>query len=336
MDIQYYMKLQNAYKTHNNRERNLSKINRYADRHFDDTFDTQDVLVNNKPMQLMVIKDTDGNVHKKKIKSRHSDVIHVGDYVKWNDQIWLITLLDPDDKTWNKGYMFLCTLLLRWQDESGKIIERFAYAEDYTKYSMGEFSNNYITVGDYQYGITLPVDEYTKKLNRNNRFVIDYEGNYPPDTYRLTGKKIFLNDDSYFKKGGVFVATLSYSHFNKETDELILLSDNVKAWICDFNKLDENSNNPDEETIVPEVSIIGSDKLKVGFERTYTTSFQNDIIQEFLWNIISDFKVITKINNNKIKVLIEDEDLISSSFLLQVIIDNKVVSEKEITIVEGF
>ena len=336
MDIQYYMKLQNAYKTHNNRERNLSKINRYADRHFDDTFDTQDVLVNNKPMQLMVIKDTDGNVHKKKIKSRHNDVIHVGDYVKWNDQIWLITLLDPDDKTWNKGYMFLCTLLLRWQDESGKIIERFVYAEDYTKYSMGEFSNNYITVGDYQYGITLPVDEYTKKLNRNSRFVIDYEGNYPPDTYRLTGKKIFLNDDNYFKKGGVFVATLSYSHFNNETDALILLNNNVKAWICDFNKLDENSNNSTEESIIPEVSIIGSDKLKVGFEKTYTASFQNDIIQEFSWNIISDFKVITKINDNKIKVLIEDEDLISSSFLLQVIIDNKVVSEKEITIVEGF
>lgn len=335
MDIKYYMKLQNAYKTNNNREKNLVKINRKADKHFEDTFDTHNVLVNNKPMQLMIIKDTDGNVHKKKIKSRHNDKLRVGDYVKWNNQIWLITLLDPDDKTWNRGYMYLCTLLLRWHDISGDIVERFAYAEDYTKYSMGEYGNNYITIGDYQYGITLPVDEKTKKLTRANRFVIDYEGNYPPDTYRLTGKKTFLNDDNYFNKGGVLTCTLSYNFFNKEKDKLVTLDNGTQVWICDYHSPTDEGNTP-ELPPSQSVSITGNENLKIGFERTYTASFETEIVSEFSWNIESDFKVKTKIDGNKIKLSIDDEDLISSSFLLQVIINNEVAAEKNITIVEGY
>ena len=98
MDIEYYMKLQNAYGTKNKREKNLAKINKHADRHFEDTFDTQDVLVNNEPMQLMIVRDTDNNTYKKKIKSRHNDIIRLGDYIEWNNQIWIITLLDTDDK----------------------------------------------------------------------------------------------------------------------------------------------------------------------------------------------------------------------------------------------
>lgn len=236
MDITYYMKLQNAYGTKNKRERELAKVNRNADIHFDDTFDTADVIVNDTPMQVMIIKDTDGNVYKKKIKTRHSDIIRLGDYVKWNNQVWLITLLDPDDKAWNRGYMYLCTILLRWQDDNGNIIERWGYSEDYTKYSQGETGNTTIKIGDYQYGITLPVDDATKKLTRGKRFVIDFEGNYPPDTYRLAGKKAFLTDDRYFGKGGIVTYTLSYNFFNEKVDKLVDYNE-TQVWICDYHSL---------------------------------------------------------------------------------------------------
>lgn len=97
MDIEYFKKLQNAHGTRNKREKELMKVNRNSSKHFDDTFDTEDVLVNDKPMQLMIVHDTDLNVYKKKIKSRHEDVFNLGDYVIWNDQVWLITLIDPDN-----------------------------------------------------------------------------------------------------------------------------------------------------------------------------------------------------------------------------------------------
>lgn len=338
MDIEYFMKVQNAFGTKNKREKNLSKVNRYADRHFEDTFDTQDVLVNNVSMQIIIVKDTDGNVNKKKIKTKHSDKINVGDYVLWKNQVWMISLLDPDDKVWNSGYMYLCTLLLRWQDEHGTIIERWGYSEDYTKYSMGEKGNNIVTVGDYQYGLTLPVDNDTKKLKRGKRFVVDFDGNYPPDVYELTGKKSFLNDYTYFDRGGLITFTLSYNFFSSEKDKLVKLDNGKEVWICDYHSPTIEGNESQSENI--SASIIGNDKLKIGFDRTYSATFtdksENVIYPNFTWNIVSDFEVKQELIENKIKLLVNDEDYISSSFLLQVIIDNKVLSEKTISVIEGF
>lgn len=336
LDIEYYMKLQNAYSTKNKREKELVKVNRNANKHFDDTFDTQDVLVNEIPMQLMIVKDTDGNTYKKKIKSRHEDIIKLGDYVKWNNQIWMITLLDSDDKAWNRGYMYLCEILLRWQDDNGSIIERWGYSEDYTKYSMGESGNSTITVGDYQYGITLPVDEYTKKLTRKNRFVVDFEGNYPPDTYRLTGKKGFISDYRYFDKGGVFTITLSYEQFNKVTDKLVKLENNTEVWICDY-KSPTTSTLPPLEPDNPStfVTITGGDTLRYGRAKTWTVTFSDSENQpSFTWNVKSEFKITQNITGNKIQLKCTDDKAIDCTFILQVL-DNEsnILSETTITIV---
>lgn len=340
LDIEYYMKLQNAYSTKNKREKELVKVNRNANKHFDDTFDTQDVLVNEIPMQLMIIKDTDGNTYKKKIKSRHEDIIKLGDYVKWNNQIWMITLLDSDDKAWNRGYMYLCEILLRWQDDNGNIIERWGYSEDYTKYSMGESGNSTITVGDYQYGITLPVDEYTKKLNRENRFVVDFEGNYPPDTYRLTGKKGFISDYRYFDKGGVFTITLSYEQFNKVTDKLVKLENNTEVWICDYNSPTTSTLPPLESDNPTTTSIIitGGDTLRYGRSKTWTVTFTDSTDAEitplnFTWNVKSDFKITQNITDNKIQLKCIDDTAIDCTFILQILNeDSDILSETTITI----
>lgn len=340
LDIEYYMKLQNAYSTKNKREKELVKVNRNANKHFDNTFDTQDVLVNEIPMQLMIIKDTDGNTYKKKIKSRHEDIIKLGDYVKWNNQIWMITLLDSDDKAWNRGYMYLCEILLRWQDDNGNIIERWGYSEDYTKYSMGESGNSTITVGDYQYGITLPVDEYTKKLTRENRFVVDFEGNYPPDTYRLTGKKGFISDYRYFDKGGVFTITLSYEQFNKVTDKLVKLENNTEVWICDYKTPSTSTLPPSEPDNPTTTSIIitGGDTLRYGRSKTWTVTFTDSTDAEitplnFTWNVKSDFKITQNITDNKIQLKCIDDTAIDCTFILQILNeDSDILSETTITI----
>lgn len=133
MDVNYFVKIQDAYGVKSRREKELIKINRQMSRHFEDTFDTENVTINGRATQLMIIKDTDGNTFKKKIKSKHGNRFNLGDYVEWNGQTWLVTLIDADEKTWNRGYMYLCTFPLRWQNAEGKIIERCAYIEDFTK-----------------------------------------------------------------------------------------------------------------------------------------------------------------------------------------------------------
>lgn len=346
MDLSYFQKINNTYQSQSSQETDLFLLNRHVDECFADTIDYHKVKKNGEPFELIIVKDTDGNTFKKKIKSKHSTPFNLGDYIEWNNQIWMVTLLDTDEKTYHCGYMYLCTILLRWQNSSGEILERWAYAEDYTKYSAGVTGNSTITVGDYQYGITLPSDVETRKLKREVRFVIDYEGNYPPDVYRLTSKKAYLNDDNYFDRGGVITFTLSYDFFNNEEDKLITLEDGSQVWICDYHSPTTPSEpiTPPDETAIFSAVIIGNKSLKLGFPRTYSVSFAdkngNSIEvadSDFKWNIVSDFEVGNTINGKTIELYVDDENYLSSSFLLQILdVNDAVVSSVEITVIEGF
>ena len=347
MDINYFMKVQNAYGTKNRREKELVKVNSQMTKHFEDTYDTEDVLLNGEPFKLMIIKDTDGNTFKKKIKSPHGRKFNLGDYVQWNDQVWLITLLDPDDKTWHRGYMYLCTVPLRWQNSDGKIVERFAYSEDFTKYSSGVVGNSTISIGDNQYGLTLPIDRETKKLKRDMRFPIDFEDAESPDVYALTNRKVNLNNNSYFRRGGTMVLTLSLEAFNSNTDFKVEFPEGSgkEVWICDYTSPSTPlpPSSPSDETTISKAVITGNENLKIGFARTYIAELygkNGDIVDWdssiYSLRIVSDFTIEHDVTDNKIKIFVKDEELIGSSFLLQIVKlnSNTVISEKEVTIVE--
>lgn len=330
------MKIQNAYGTKNRREKELAKVNYAMSKHFEDTFDTEDVLRNGKPFKLMIIRDTDSNTYKKKIKSRHEDKFNLGDYIEWNGQMWIVTLIDSDEKTWNRGYMYQCTILLRWQNASGNIVERWGYSEDFTKYSTGITGNDKISVGDYQYGLTLPVDDETKIMKRDKRFPIDIDGVEPPDIYKLTNRKVLLTDDRSFGRGGILVWTLSFTEFNVDTDKKIKLDNGSEVWICDYKEPAPLPPDPDETTDLSAV-ISGKSNLINGFSRTYSVEFKDsngDIKQDvdFTWNVESDFDVQQTISGNQIELSVDDKSLIGSSFILQVLVQDKVLSEFEITI----
>lgn len=343
------MKIQNAYGTKTRREKELAKVNHEMSKHFEDTFDTEDVLLNGEPFKLMIIHDTDGNTYKKKIKSPNNYKFNLGDYIEWNGQMWLVTLIDSDEKTWNRGYMYQCTILLRWQSHEGKIVERWAYSEDFTKYSTGVTSNNVMKLGEFQYGLTLPVDDETKYVKRDVRFPIDIEGVEPPDIYKLTNRKVLLTDDRAFGRGGILTWTLSFSEFNPNTDKKIELEDGSKVWICDYVEpsFSESSGLQDSnKTTDLFATISGNRDLKVGFPRTYTVSFVDDSNIEidsdsvnFTWGVSSEFDdgfIDSVVNGDSIELLVDDESLIGESFVLSVIVDGKAIEQININIVEGF
>lgn len=344
MDINYFMKIQNAYGTKNRREKELVKINNEMSKHFEDTYGTVDILLNGIPTQLMIIKDTDNNTFKKKIKSVHGDKFNLGDYVEWNNQKWLVTLIDADERTWNRGYMYLCTVPLRWQNSEGKIIERYVYSEDFTKYSNGTTGNNTITIGDNQYGLTVPVDSETKKLKRDMRFPIDFDDSEQPDIYKLTNRKVKLNDNQYFGRGSTMILTVSFDAFNPNDDERVVMEDGQEVWICNYNNshtpLPPTPSEPNETTDLRCV-ISGNTNLKNGYRRSYTATFSDkdgNAVDwqnvDYQWNVKSDFDVKQTIVDNKITVSVNDESLIGGSFFVQIIVGETVLSEIKVNIVE--
>lgn len=347
MDMSYFPKINNTYKSKSRQETDLYLLNRHVNEYFADTVDYHVVKRNGKPFELLIIKDTDNNTFKKKIKSRPYEPFNLGDYIEWNNQIWLVTLVDTDNKTYHSGYMYLCTVPLRWQNSEGKIIERYVFAEDFTKYSNGTTGNNTITIGDNQYGLTLPVDEETKKLKRDMRFPIDFDDSEQPDIYKLTNRKVKLSDNQYFGRGGTMIVTMSFDAFNPNDDKKVFMDNGQEVWICNYNNslfpLPPTPSAPSEanETTDLRCVISGNTNLKKGYRRTYTVTFTDKDgnavdWQEvnYQWNVKSDFEVKQTISDNKTTVSVNDENLIGGSFFVSVCVGETVLSEIKVNIVE--
>ncbi|RHP47058.1 hypothetical protein [Clostridium sp. AF32-12BH] len=343
MDIRYFQKINDTYKSSSKQETDLYLLNRQVNRYFDDTIDYHTVLKNGEPFELLIIKDTDGNTFKKKIKSKHEYPFNLGDYVMFGNQCWIVYSLDPDDKTYHNGYMYLCTTTLRWLNDNGELVERPCYTEDFTKYSSGVDGNQTIIVGDNQYGLTLPVDNETKKLRRDKRFVIDLEDAEIPDVYKLTNKKVNLSNNLSFGRGALMTLTASYDSYNEKTDKYIEKPNGEHVWVCDYFSPTQPSvpEIPPEDSKVTAI-ISGGSTLRVGRNKSWSVKFydeSNNEVQDvsFKWNIKSDYDLTKTETENKIQFRIDDENCIGGSFLLQVLSQKKeVLAETNITIVEGF
>lgn len=324
MDLSYFQKINNTYQSKSKQETDLYELNRHVDDCFDDTIDYHVVKRNSELFELLIIKDTDGNTFKKKIKAKHSTPFNLGDYIEWNGQMWLITLLDPNEKTYHSGYMYLCTVPLRWQNSEGKIIERYAYSEDFTKYSSGTTGNNIITIGDNQYGLTLPIDEETRKLKRDMRFPIDFEDAKQPDIYELTNRKVNLNNNEYFGRGGTMIVTMSFGSFNEEKDKRVT-HNGREIWVCDY--IDPTitptpPQNPDETADLRAViDFNGDQELKIGGSTKTLTGYFTDINDNKntdigAWKVITIDELLPylkyTIDGNTLKINILETDLYDS------------------------
>lgn len=345
MDISYFQKINNTYGSKSKQEVDLYLLNKHVDDRFADTIDYHVVKRNGEPFELLIIKDTDNNTFKKKIKSKHSTPFNLGDYIEWNNQIWLVTLLDSNDKTYHSGYMYLCTVPLRWQNAKGEIVERWAYSEDFTKYSSGISSNNTIAVGDNQYGLTIPIDSETKKLKRDMRFPIDFDDVDDPEVYKLTNRKVMLNNNEYFGRGGTIILTMSVNMLDKNADKKITLDTGKQVWICDYIVNSPPLKDNDKSIVLIDgviCEISGIKKLKTGYSRMYVaniTDVEGNKIEwddSFSWSVSSDVDIQKTITNNKIELFVEDESSIGLSFSLSVIKDKTSIKTISINIVEGF
>lgn len=343
MDISYFQKINNTYKSSSRQETDLYILNRHVDDCFADTIDYHIVKRNGEPFELLIIKDSDSEPWKKKIKSKHSAPFNLGDYIEWNDQIWLVTIVDVDDKTYHSGYMYLCTFPLRWQNQNGDIIERWVYVDDVSS-GTGVTGNDTLTVGDNEYDIWLPIDIETKQLTRDMRFVIDFDDAQRPDVYKLTNRVVNQYNNQYFNRGGILILTLSFDVFNEDTDKFVEIDNSHSGWICNYKSISISSDDFLGNDLSYYAVINGNRELKCGFNRTYTVQFFEDSGNEidwntvsFMWNIVSDFEVKSQINGNQIVVSVDDDTLIGSNFTLQCKhVNNSIIGEIQVNIVEGF
>ena len=274
-----------------------------------------------------------GNTADTQLKSLERTVLasigtlKAGMYILFEDRYWLITGYPGNNKIYEKATMILCQYKLRWQDDSGKVIERWANFTSASKYDTGHSGNQTIMLTSNNFTIWIPEDDDSATLD-TRRVFIDRDEVHPTKVFEIT-----RSDDVLYLFGEEHGGILS---FIADKDELNLEVDRPDLGLCDYKEPVPLPPEPDETTDLSAV-ISGKSNLINGFSRTYSVEFKDsngDIKQDvdFTWNVESDFDVQQTISGNQIELSVDDKSLIGSSFILQVLVQDKVLSEFEITI----
>ncbi len=100
--------------------------------------------------------------------------LKLGMYVKFQNRIWLIVKYPGNNQIYEKGIMFKCNYPLRWYNsDTDRVIERWVYRQDSTRFSSGVTSGNEIAIGNARDELIMPKDDETVKIHRDQRFIID-------------------------------------------------------------------------------------------------------------------------------------------------------------------
>lgn len=296
----------------------------------------KDILLNGVKTQLVINSGT--QPYYKEFQSLPAQVINIGDYIEWANSHWIVTTCDSDDEFYRDGKLEQCNYLLKWQNELGEIIERWAVISSASKYNDGTTSNNVITLGSDQLSIIIPLDEEAIKLKKSmgKKFFID-SNKEDPTTYELTGTG---NVPDTYNGHGITSWIVKECAYTATEDDL-------KYGVCNYKSVDipyTPEENPDETTVLTDdvkATISGNKNLKVGYARTYTATFtdsEGNVVDDvdFSWNVVSDFEVGQVVNGNEIELCVEDEEFVDEKFKLQILINEKVNSEIIITIASVF
>lgn len=266
----------------------------------------------------------------------YDNPVKIGEYLHdtKDDTYWLIYNSFNVNDVHYEGKMIQCNYLLKWQLSNGEIINRWANIVSASKYDVGETGNSTLILSSNNYTILIGFCEEGFELE-GKRVFIDMKPVDPIKVFKIT-----RSDDVLYNSGNMgsllsFIADKTEFNPNKDNQEL---------RICDYidpsSPLPPTPHPPDETTDLRCV-ISGNTNLKSRYHRTYTVTFtdkeDNDVDWEevnYHWNIVSNYEVKQVFSENKITVSVNDEDQIGSSFLIQVIIDNIIVSEIKVNITE--
>ncbi len=315
------------------RDRNITRLRNQINNKVFANPSYKSVKINGVETNLII--DSGTQTYYKEFKSLPNQEINIGDYVDFANSKWIVATCDYDDEIYRDGKLCQCNYLLKWQNELGEIIERWAVILSASKYNDGTDGGNVITLGSDQLSVMIPLDKESLKLKKSmgKKFFIDYNTE-DSTAYELTGTG---NVPDTYNGHGVTSWIVKECAYTANEDDL-------KYGVCNYKVIDTptppSPSNPNETTDLTAV-ITGNTNLRNSYRRTYTVTFANKDgstvdWQEvnYHWNIVADFDAKQTVNDNKITISVNDENLIGGSFLLQTIVNETVVGEIQISIVE--
>ena len=316
------------------RERMVNRTKANLQNKVVDSLSYKTIKLNGIETQLVINEGT--QPYYKEFESMPGQEINIGDYIEWANSWWLVTTCDYDDELYRNGKLQQCNYLLKWQNELGEIIERHAVILSASKYNDGLAESNVISLGSDKLSINIPLDAEALKLKKSmaKKFFID-NNKEDPTAYLLANTGNVA--DTYNGHG--------ITHWIVEECAYTASEDDLKYGVCGYISPTTPPEEDDKTTILSNNitgTIQGNKALKVGFERTYTANLVDEdgnVVEwsdDFSWNIVSDFEVVSSVDGGKITLMVEDEDLVEEKFKLEILHGDRMICDLVITIASAF
>ena len=250
--------------------------------------------------------------------------LKAGMYIGYEDRYWLVSGYPGNNGICEKATLILCQQKIKWQDDTGRIIERWANFVSASKYDVGENGNYYITLTSNNFTVWIPEDDDGETLD-GKRVFIDRSLTNPKKVFKITRSDdvLYLYGESH---GGILSFIADKTELNEKTDRQDL-------GLCDYISIHETSD------MNVKASITGSSSIRCGKERAWTITFKEpENIEEsrISWNVLCEYDVEHIDNGRDITLKINDRNAIGATIKLQLLIDNDIISEKDISVIVGF
>ena len=255
------------------RERQYKNKLRDFDRYFSETLNEELVAVTDKNNVTSIIEmafqDHSQSNNKqlsddKYVIARNETPIHVGDYVLWRDEHWMIFTKEVKTiPTHQQALVKNANYVIKWI-RNGEVVNDgkgyHAYIQSNTLYTMGVSETTYLDVVDGKMTMYMQNNKDTAQLIQDERIVI--------------GRKVFkIKFMDTVSRDGLISFLMDEDRVHEKYDNIELgVADYYRYYNKDFDFTDDKLEDG-EDLVVPQLEIVGNTAPKIGSIQKYTTDF---------------------------------------------------------------
>lgn len=254
-----------------------------------------------------------------------------GQYIEYNNQVWIINNVVDDNAVYEKLIMSLCNWQLTWVNAQGKVVQRWAFIQSASQYNNGETGERFYTVRSDQLLIAIADDDESILIPDGKRFVIDrrclvYDKRISEDvdkdlSFPLVTYKVTRQDSVLYNYNGSGFMELMVSQSEQHAKDGFYRIDGKGYWLCEEPWYKEKSE------ITPSANIIceyGDDYTVyfglsgTEFKAKFIDSDGNEVSSDSNWEVICDFidSLYIDIDGDTIKIKPKTRAIINKSFEL--------------------
>ncbi|MGG1663089.1 Ig-like domain-containing protein [Brevibacillus sp. NRS-1366] len=170
MDISYFRKINNMYKTTTKKEVEVYNTKKSMLLDFEDNPLPISVQIDGQDREVFIMSSSKEKM--KKVLSKPDELINMGSLIEWNTSYWLVVEKEPNEELHSNCNMKKCESSLKWLNSEGEIKEApFTRKFNSSAYPLQD--DRFMILSKERRVILVQSNKDTKLIKKDRRFIFD-------------------------------------------------------------------------------------------------------------------------------------------------------------------